>query len=187
MTDNKEKEFLIKQFRINLETVDRNKDYLLEYTTFKTTELSQILNTVDKELKSKEQLYNELFKLVESRILGDFCGYDEEKQEFDIILALKEILETKEQECEKLKEKVEKQQEFIDSTRTTGICEICTAKCITKNTQYRIALDKIEDYTRALYMILPHQQIEDAGNDSEKIIQMIITIIREAKNADTGI
>ena len=58
MTDNKEKEFLIKQFRINLETVDRNKDYLLEYTTFKTTELSQILNTVDKELKSKEQLYN---------------------------------------------------------------------------------------------------------------------------------
>ncbi len=54
-------------------------------------------------MTENNKLYEDLFELVEPRMLGDFCGYDEEKQAFNIIKALKEILETKELECEKLR------------------------------------------------------------------------------------
>ena len=45
------------------------------------------------------KLYSELLKIIEPRLLGDFCGYNEEAQAFDIVLATKQIIEAKEQKC----------------------------------------------------------------------------------------
>lgn len=43
-------------------------------------------------MKMEETFYDKLYQLVEPRLLGDFCGYDEEEQAFDIVQAVKEIL-----------------------------------------------------------------------------------------------
>ena len=42
--------------------------------------------------KEKKDLYEELLKVVEP-YLSDFTGYDEKEQAFDIVLAVKELLE----------------------------------------------------------------------------------------------
>ena len=54
-------------------------------------------------------LHEELLKIVEPRLLDDFCGYDEKQQGFNIVLAIKEIIEAKEQECEDLKKLLQKE------------------------------------------------------------------------------
>mgnify|MGYP007123285039 CR=1 FL=1 len=56
-----------------------------------------------------QKMYLELEKIITPRLLDDFCGYNEETQSFDIVLAIKEIIEAKEQECEELKKGVIKQ------------------------------------------------------------------------------
>lgn len=53
--------------------------------------------------KVKSQiLYEKLLKIVKPRLLSDMCGIND-NGEFDIVLAIKEIIEEKEQECENLK------------------------------------------------------------------------------------
>ena len=42
--------------------------------------------------KKKRDLYDDLLKVVEP-YLGDFTGYDEKEQAFNIVLAVKELLE----------------------------------------------------------------------------------------------
>lgn len=54
-------------------------------------------------MNNSQNLYLDLEKLIKPRLLDDFCGYDEENQSFNIVLAVKQIIEAKEQECEKLK------------------------------------------------------------------------------------
>lgn len=56
----------------------------------------------------------ELLKVIEPKLLSDFCGYNEEAQAFDIVLATKEIIEAKEQECEELKKQLTKYKQALD-------------------------------------------------------------------------
>lgn len=59
------------------------------------------------ELSPLQKMYFELEKIIEPRLLDDYCGYNEETQSFDIVLATKEIIEAKEQECESQKQSLE--------------------------------------------------------------------------------
>ena len=43
-------------------------------------------------MKKKRDLYDDLLEVVEP-YLGDFTGYDEKEQAFNIVLAVKELLE----------------------------------------------------------------------------------------------
>ena len=52
-----------------------------------------------------QRMYLELEKVIEPKLLDDFCGYNEETQSFDLVLAIKQIIQAKEQKCEDLKEK----------------------------------------------------------------------------------
>lgn len=54
-------------------------------------------------MNNSKNLYLDLEKLIKPMLLDDFCGYDEESQSFNIVLAVKQIIEAKEQECEELK------------------------------------------------------------------------------------
>ena len=56
-------------------------------------------------MNNSQNLYLDLEKFIKPKLLDDFCGYDEESQSFNIVLAIKQIIEAKEQECENLKEK----------------------------------------------------------------------------------
>ena len=56
------------------------------------------------ELSPLQKMYLELEKIITPRLLDDFCGYNEETQSFDIVLATKEIIEAKEQEYEELRQ-----------------------------------------------------------------------------------
>ena len=56
------------------------------------------------ELSPLQKMYLELEKIITPRLLEDFCGYNEETQSFDIVLATKEIIEAKEQEYEELRQ-----------------------------------------------------------------------------------
>lgn len=71
MANSREKEFLIEQFRINLEAIDK---HCLEFVTFATSRLSQILHAVDDELKNKEQEC----EVLKEKIMELRKGYDEE-------------------------------------------------------------------------------------------------------------
>lgn len=51
-------------------------------------------------MNNSQNLYLDLEKFIKPRLLDDFCGYDEESQSFNIVLAVKQIIEAKEQECE---------------------------------------------------------------------------------------
>ena len=58
-------------------------------------------------MNNSKNLYLDLEKLIKPMLLDDFCGYDEESQSFNIVLAVKQIIEAKEQECEQLKVELE--------------------------------------------------------------------------------
>lgn len=51
-------------------------------------------------MNNSQNLYLDLEKFIKPKLLDDFCGYDEESQSFNIVLAVKQIIEAKEQECE---------------------------------------------------------------------------------------
>lgn len=70
------------------------------------------------ELSPLQKMYLELEKKIEPRLLDDFCGYNEETQSFDIVLATKEIIEAKEQECEELKKQLEQQEALTETYKT---------------------------------------------------------------------
>ena len=44
-------------------------------------------------MKMEETFHDKLYNLVEPYLYGDFVGYNEEEQGFDIVQAVKEILE----------------------------------------------------------------------------------------------
>ena len=52
----------------------------------------QLKHGKTREMSKKKDLYEELLKVVEP-YLSDFTGYDEKEQAFDIVLAVKELLE----------------------------------------------------------------------------------------------
>lgn len=66
-------------------------------------------NNKPAELSPLQKMYLELEKIIEPRLLDDFCGYNEEVQGFDIVLATKEIIEDKEQILGKIEELVTNQ------------------------------------------------------------------------------
>lgn len=57
-------------------------------------------------MNNSQNLYLDLEKFIKPRLLDDFCGYDEESQSFNIVLAVKQIIEAKEQECQELHNKL---------------------------------------------------------------------------------
>ena len=59
-----------------------------------------------------QKMYLDLEEFIQPRLLGDFCGYNEEQQGFNIVLAIKEIIEAKEQECEKYKQALDEIKEY---------------------------------------------------------------------------
>lgn len=58
-------------------------------------------------MSKAQNLYLDLEEFIQPRLLDDFCGYDEEQQGFNIVLAVKQIIEAKEQECAALYKKLE--------------------------------------------------------------------------------
>ena len=73
------------------------EDNVVQEYTNKIQELVSVkeneLGLVYHPMKMEETFYDKLYQLVEPRLLGDFCGYNEEEQAFDIVQAVKEILE----------------------------------------------------------------------------------------------
>lgn len=76
-------------------------------------ELIEEINKTKEYLANMEKMYLELEEIIEPRLLDDFCGYNEEAQGFDLALAIKQIIETKEQEGEELKDKINYMEEYI--------------------------------------------------------------------------
>lgn len=73
--------------------------------------LKQECKNLEEELRGcrigiSQNLYLDLEKFIEPRLLDDFCGYDEESQGFNIVLAVKQIIEAKEQELQEVKEEL---------------------------------------------------------------------------------
>lgn len=107
------------------------------------------------------------------------CEIDYERisEQYDKIVEqnknLQSELNAKELECKK-------QQEFIESTRPTGICEICTAKCITQNDKYKQVLEKIKTYCDYIKMF----NLVNQTNETNP--QKILDIINEVRNEQTN-
>ena len=64
-------------------------------------------------MNNSQNLYLDLEKFIKPRLLDDFCGYDEESQSFNIVLAVKQIIEAKEQECQELKQELQEVKEEL--------------------------------------------------------------------------
>lgn len=110
------------------------KEYLNSCNLKAAFTACDILQTIEgEEFSPLQKMYLELEKIITPRLLEDFCGYNEETQSFDIILATKEIIEDKEQECEKLKFTI----------KHTGLLGL-----MNKNVELKQALDKIEKIAR---------------------------------------
>lgn len=77
-----------------------------------------------------------------------------------IIRELKEKLQTKEQECERLKE-------WQEANQPTGICETCTAKSVEDMYRNKKALDEIEEFC----LVCRENPIE--GTVYDKILDII--------------
>ena len=57
-------------------------------------------------MNKAQNLYLDLEEFIMPRLLDNFCGYDEETQSFNIVLAVKQIIQAKEQECQQLYKKL---------------------------------------------------------------------------------
>ncbi len=68
--------------------IENRRSYLQGLVSVKENELGLVYHP----MKMEETFYDKLYQLVEPRLLGDFCGYNEEEQAFDIVQAVKEIL-----------------------------------------------------------------------------------------------
>lgn len=77
------------------------------------------------ELSPLQKMYLELEKIITPRLLDDFCGYNEETQGFDIVLATKEIIEAKEQECEELKKVLLNNVLIVESNISIRLVQNC--------------------------------------------------------------
>ena len=119
----------------------KNNNYY-DVTTGKQAELSPL-----------QKMYLELEKVIKPRLLGDFCGYNEEIQGFDIVLATKEIIEAKEQECEAQRRKIDY---YIKKT----------TQLLDGIDNYKQAIDEIEKYLDA------QQQYLD-GEDYHNLLDII--------------
>ena len=64
-------------------------------------------------MNNSQNLYLDLEKFIMPRLLDDFCGYDEKSQSFNIVLAVKQIIEAKEQECQELKQELQEVKEEL--------------------------------------------------------------------------
>jgi len=64
-------------------------EFFKEVVSVKENELGLVYHP----MKMEETFYDKLYNLVEPYIDGDFTGYNEEEQAFDIVQAVKEILE----------------------------------------------------------------------------------------------
>lgn len=94
------------------------------------------------ELSPLQKMYLELEKIITPRLLDDFCGYNEETQGFDIVLATKEIIEAKEQECEELKKGVIKQCPNCGEQYLNQI----GAELFEENTRLKEIINEIKEY-----------------------------------------
>ena len=95
----------------------RNNNY--DVTTGKPVEFSPL-----------QKMYLELEKIITPRLLGDFCGYNEETQSFDIVLATKEIIEAKEQECENYKKQFKADTKEMERLEQENICSLSYSECL---------------------------------------------------------
>lgn len=122
------------------------------------------------ELSPLQKMYLELGKIIEPRLLGDFCGYNEETQGFDIVLATKEIIEAKEQECEALKKQLEQQEALTETYKACYRAKHNDVK--DKLIKYKQALDEIEEFC------IVYSNNHDAY---ETVYKHILDIINKAK------
>lgn len=60
-----------------------------------------------------QQLYLELERIIYPQLTDDFCGYNEETQAFDIVLAIKEILSYKDREIARLKIQLDEYKQLL--------------------------------------------------------------------------
>lgn len=87
------------------------------------------------ELSPLQKMYLELEKIIEPRLLGDFCGYNEETQGFDIVLATKEIIEAKEQECENYKKQFKADTKEMERLEQENIRSLSYSECLEKRVE----------------------------------------------------
>ena len=81
---------------VNFESAIAEKDYMTSFRT-KLQELVSVkeneLGLVYHPMKMEETFHDKLYNLVEPYLDGDFAGYNEEEPAFDIVQAVKELLE----------------------------------------------------------------------------------------------
>lgn len=87
------------------------------------------------ELSPLQRMYLELEEIIKPRLLDDFCGYNEETQSFDLVLAIKQIIQAKEQECEAQRCKIDY---YIKKT----------TQLLDDMDKYKQALDEIEEFCK---------------------------------------
>ena len=71
------------------EEEEKYTKFFKEAVSVKENELGLVYHP----MKMEETFHDKLYNLVEPYLDGDFCGYNEEEQAFDIVQAVKEILE----------------------------------------------------------------------------------------------
>lgn len=134
-------------------------------------------NNKPAELSPLQKMYLELEEIIEPRLLDDFCGYNEEAQGFDLALAIKQIIETKEQECEELKNKINYMEEFIKIDENA------------RNDLERELKRKEEELQEAMdnYVKLDNQRVKeynelvDKYNNKEQECEQLKAIVIEAE------
>ena len=131
MTDKEQKNDLLKNesknFNENSTQENQREEYYKEYL-----KLSQ-------ECKELKKGYAELTEIV-NPYMDDFTGYNKELDGFDLILCVKELLQQlarKTEECEELKERLERTEEDLKYQ--------CVDCMNVKSDRYRKALDKIRE------------------------------------------
>ena len=78
----------------------KNIDEFKEVVSVKENELGLVYHP----MKMEETFYDKLYNLVEPYLDGDFVGYNEEKQAFDIVQAIQELLEENKFDINNLKD-----------------------------------------------------------------------------------
>lgn len=157
------------------------------YLPYGTVEIIQYIINKAKENKmsNSQNLYLDLEKFIKPRLLDDFCGYDEESQSFNIVLAIKQIIEAKEQKCEELKKQLDKylNQEEEDIRQLNNdnklddillVMEKVNDK-MEKELKYKQALDEIENYiNQGCGYYIPY--------GAQEIIRNIINKVKDNSN-----
>ena len=119
------------------------------------------------ELSPLQKMYLELEKIIKPRLLGDFCGYNEETQSFDIVLATKEIIEAKEQECENYKKQFKADTKEMERLEQENICSLSYSECLEER------VEKLKQECEELKFTIKHTGLLDLMNKNVELKQAL--------------